>query len=156
MAIAVNRRGIEFLEYYPVAEPELDSDFYRPLLFTFIIIRYNGQFLLVHHRRRQSWELPGGHIEDGESARDCAVRELYEETSQTVDSLDFKAALKFHDGRRNSTFFSALFSGQLSSPAPFLCNDEISQITFWEWGTDIGYTDEIDTAVMELIRAKRI
>ena len=47
MAIAVNRRGIEFLEYYPVAEPELDSDFYRPLLFTFIIIRYNGQFLLV-------------------------------------------------------------------------------------------------------------
>ncbi len=156
MAIAVNRRGIEFLEYFPIAESDLYSDGFRPLLFTFIIIRYNGQFLLVHHRKRQSWELPGGHIEDGESARDCAFRELYEETNQTVESLEFKAALKFHDGHRNSTFFSALFSGQLSSPAAFHCNDEISQITFWEWGTDIGYTDEIDTAVMGLLRAGRV
>jgi 8-oxo-dGTP diphosphatase len=49
---------------------------------TYVIIgsRENGKWIFVRHRERQTWELPAGHIEPGESVRDAAERELYEET----------------------------------------------------------------------------
>ena len=34
----------------------------------------------MRHRERITWEIPGGHIEPGETADDAARRELYEET----------------------------------------------------------------------------
>ncbi|MGW7693821.1 NUDIX domain-containing protein [Streptomyces asiaticus] len=37
---------------------------------------------MVFDRFRQSWELPGGRIEAGESPRQAAARELLEETGQ--------------------------------------------------------------------------
>jgi len=151
MPIAVNRRGIVFLEVHRIPESELEAGTYTPLLFSFIVIRHEGRFLLVYHRRRKAWELPGGHIEEGESARDCAVRELREETGQSVDALDFNAALEFHDTHRSLTFFSAMYSGFVASPAPFRGNDEISRTVFWDGRTDIGYVDEIDAAVAGLL-----
>jgi len=156
MAIAFNRRGISFLEYIPIPESKLESDIYRPLLFTFLVIRHDQNFLLVHHRQRQTWELPGGHIELGESARDCATRELFEETGQRVENLEFRAALKLHDGTENRFFFSALFLGELPSPAPFRENDEISQITYWNGKESLGYIDDIDAAVIDLVQTGQV
>ena len=152
MAIAVNRRGIALLELILVPESELDSVIYRPLRFTFSAIGHPRGFLLVHHRARQTWELPGGHIEDGESCRDCAVRELFEETGQKVEPLAFKAVLRLRDTGRNALFFSALFSGQIASLTPFNGNEEIARTTLWDGKTDIGYVDEIDAAVVNLLQ----
>lgn len=163
MAIAVNRYGIELLEYSQIPESELESDIYRPLLITFMVIRHDQGFLLVHHRERQTWELPGGHIEGAESARDCAVRELFEETGQRIEHLDFRAVLKYRAPPDNhpyygitTHYYGTLYSGELPSPTPFQENDEISQITFWDGETDIGYIDEIDRAVIKLIQAGSI
>ena len=156
MAIAVNRRGIAFLEFSRIPESELDSDIYKPLLITFVAIRHARDFLLVHHRQRQTWELPGGHIEEGESARDCAVRELFEETGQRVEHLDFKAVLKYRAGSDSRFYYGTLYSGELPSLAPFRENEEISRITLWDGKTDIGYTDEIDKAVINLIQTGSI
>jgi 8-oxo-dGTP pyrophosphatase MutT (NUDIX family) len=52
----------------------------------------DGQVLMVHrHPDRQfypnCWDLPGGHIEDGESPADAARRECCEETGVTVRGL---------------------------------------------------------------------
>ena len=80
MALAVNRNGTVFLEFSSVPERELDSDTCRPLPGAIIAVRHSQDFLLVYHRTRKEWELPGGRIEEGESPRDCAVRELFEET----------------------------------------------------------------------------
>jgi len=44
-----------------------------------------GNWLLVRHRERETWELPAGHIETGESPFEAAKRELFEETG----SLDY-------------------------------------------------------------------
>lgn len=156
MAIAVNRRGISFLEYTPIPESQLDSDMYKPLLFTFLVIRHNQNFLLVYHRQRQTWELPGGHIESGESARDCANRELLEETDQKVEHLEFRAVLKLHDETEDRFFFSALFLGELPSPTPFRENEEISQITYWDGKESLGYIDDIDAAVVDLVRTGQV
>ncbi|HEY32680.1 MAG TPA: NUDIX hydrolase [Dehalococcoidia bacterium] len=164
MAIAVNRHGIELLKYSQIPESELASDIYKPLLITFMAIRHENNFLLVHHRERQTWELPGGHIEGAESARDCAVRELLEETGQRAEHLDFRAVLKYHAppdnriylGIHHGIYYGTLFSGELPSPVPFRENEEISQITFWDGETDIGYIDEIDKKVIRLIQTGQV
>lgn len=52
----------------------------QPLSCGFLIVR--GQpidsFLLLRHPRR--WDLPKGHVDDGETELECALRELLEET----------------------------------------------------------------------------
>jgi len=151
MALAVNRRGIALLELIQIPESDVDPTTYGPLRFTFIAIRHPRGFLLVRHRARQTWELPGGHIEDGESSRDCAVRELFEETGQRVEPLEFKAVLSLLDTGRGISFFSMLYSGQVTSLAPFDGNDEIERTTLWDGKTDIGYVDDIDQAVINLL-----
>lgn len=45
-----------------------------------IIARHSGKLLWCRHRSRQTWEIPGGHIEPGETALNAAIRELQEET----------------------------------------------------------------------------
>ncbi|MBR0319556.1 MAG: NUDIX domain-containing protein, partial [Clostridia bacterium] len=50
------------------------------LMFSVIFARKDGKWLLCRHRERDTWEFPGGHIEEGETPPDCAQRELFEET----------------------------------------------------------------------------
>lgn len=50
------------------------------LLFAVIMSRYNGRWLYVRHKDRQTWEIPGGHREVNENISDTASRELFEET----------------------------------------------------------------------------
>ena len=52
-----------------------------------VIARYGGRLLWCRHRDRQTWEIPGGHIEPGESAMEAAARELQEETGATDFTL---------------------------------------------------------------------
>ena len=49
------------------------------LKFVVIIARSGGKFVFCKHRERSTLELPGGHIEPGESVREAAKRELCEE-----------------------------------------------------------------------------
>jgi len=57
------------------------------LTYVVMIARYKNQWLLVRHRDRTTWEVPGGHIEPGEPANEAAARELFEETGATAYTL---------------------------------------------------------------------
>ncbi len=46
-----------------------------------------GQFFMSHHHRRDTWELPSGKVDPGESPVQAAERELLEETGSRVDQL---------------------------------------------------------------------
>ncbi len=46
-----------------------------------------GEILLLQ-RHDGEWDLPGGHMEPGESLEETATRELFEETGLTVDTLE--------------------------------------------------------------------
>jgi len=58
---------------------------YSKLLYVVIIARYKDNWVFVQHKDRNTWEIPGGHIESGENPDDAAKRELFEETG----ALDF-------------------------------------------------------------------
>lgn len=45
-----------------------------------VIVAFQGdRLVLCRHKDRSSWEIPGGHVESGESPEDAARRELLEE-----------------------------------------------------------------------------
>ena len=53
------------------------------LIFVDIVAKYNGRWVLCKEKSRDSWECPGGHIDNGESPLQAAKRELWEETGAT-------------------------------------------------------------------------
>lgn len=48
--------------------------------FTVICTNYQGKWILSRHKKRETWETQGGHIEKGETPLECAKRELFEES----------------------------------------------------------------------------
>ncbi len=67
------------VKFYESIEDEL-------LKFAVIISKTQGKYIFCKHKNRETWEIPGGHREQGENMIDTAKRELYEETG----------ALEFH------------------------------------------------------------
>ena len=51
-----------------------------------VLSEYNGKIVLSRHKERTTWEMQGGHIEQGETPLDAAKRELYEESG----AVDFE------------------------------------------------------------------
>ena len=53
------------------------------LKFAVIITKHDGKWVFCKHRERETYEVPGGHREAGETVDETARRELYEETGAT-------------------------------------------------------------------------
>lgn len=78
----------------------------------FVICRYLDHWLLTKHSVR-GLEFPGGKVEPGESLKEAAMREVYEETGATLEELSQIAEYRVFDEK--NIFVKAVFWGKIKS-----------------------------------------
>lgn len=141
--------GFEFLEFIVVSEEEMAG--YTDLAGSFAVIFCDGRVLMVYNKWREQWELPAGSREGDETAKECAVRELYEETGQSVSDLAFKGLLKLRKISDGRIKYNPVYAGNVVELEPFLKNDETSEMRLWDKSGRLGVIDEVDLKVLEFV-----
>ncbi len=80
------------------------------LKFAVIISKANGKFVFCKHKERNTYEIPGGHREKGETVLEAAKRELKEETGavdftiKPVCIYSVKGKTRVNENVDNETF----------------------------------------------------
>lgn len=100
-----NRNGEKMLEvkFHDNADDNL-------LKFAVIISKSNGKWVFCKHKERQTYEVPGGHREKGESILEAAKRELKEETGavdftiKPVCAYSVKGKTRVNENADDETF----------------------------------------------------
>lgn len=107
------------------------DNFVAPYAYSIIIAKNKkGEFVLCRHKGRTTWEIPGGHIEKGETAYDAARRELFEETgaSQFTIRPIFDYAVTSDEQKTNC---GVVFFAEISA-FETLPESEIAEIDFFD------------------------
>lgn len=95
----------------------------------------NTEILLIKHVRSGFWSFPKGHMEDGESETQTAVREIKEETNidVSVDDTSFRESVTFYP-RRDITKEVVYFLARALTYDCARQEEEISDVRWVEIG----------------------
>lgn len=154
--LAQDECGNELLELRRL--PEHDLGTLTPLTHACVVARRaDGCLLMVFDRWKQQWELPGGAIEPGEEPRNAAVRELREEANASASpaSLTFLGAIVLRVGpnrhdERPHVEFGALYAVAEPRSGPFVPDDEIAAVLWWNGRDEIGAIGTFDRALLAI------
>lgn len=145
--ILVSKRGDVFVAFHNCPE-EFIPVHLGPITHALIVVTQGNKSLLLFNVWKKRWELPGGIREPVESPRECALRELEEETNQRVTDAEFRGVMEFRLQPRHRTEFGALYRAVLTEPRSFTPNSEASEIVWWDGLSDIGEVDQIDAILL--------
>lgn len=148
--LAKNKSGWTLLEYLDISESDISK--YQNVTGAYAVLMVGDKYVVGYNTWRKQWEFPAGGIEEGETARQAAIRELYEETHQKNVELDFKGLFKVEDTKGNIKY-QVIFVGRENELSPFNHeeNDEMEKIYLWDMKEDIGYVDECDKKIAEMV-----
>ncbi len=99
--------------------------------FSVIVSRYNGKWVFCKHRDRNTYEVPGGHRETGETPLEAAERELKEETGAIDFMITPVCVYSVSDDTENKESFGMLYYAEISSFEKEL-HSEIESIHFFD------------------------
>lgn len=151
MILAENKSGQQLLEYIQVSEKDLlESDIFKPVTGSFAFIKCSGKYLIAYNKWRKQWEFPAGKIEQGETYKECAIRELFEETNQNVTNLEYRGLFKIYDINKSEVRYRTAYIAEIDKINGFKENDEMTEIMLWDLESDIGYFDEVDKKMLQL------
>lgn len=94
-----------------------------------IYATYKGKIVMGRHEKRNTWKIPGGHIEKDETPEMAAKRELYEETG--AEDFTLKPVLKYSFEVEGKIVFGILFKSEIIKINK-LPNFEIKEIRFFD------------------------
>lgn len=82
------------IEFYDIRDSNIPS-------IVVIYAKYKEKIVMCMHKERETWEIPGGHIEENELPENAAKRELIEETGAIDFTItpDFKYSFEV-DGKK--------------------------------------------------------
>lgn len=124
---------------------------YNPIAGSYAVLKCAGKYLICYNTWREQWELPAGQREAHETPKECAIRELYEETGQIVHDLDFIGLLKVKNVSTGNVKYNPVYYGSIDLLQPFVQNAETSQILLWDLQEQIGTIDEVDLSIFDYI-----
>jgi 8-oxo-dGTP diphosphatase len=108
-------------------------NFYDPLFvpgtkltYSVISAMYEAKWIFVRHQKRSTWEIAGGHIENGETSFEAAERELFEETGALKFNLVCIATYSVTIDRE--TGWGRLYLAEVSEIGPIPDISEIAEI----------------------------
>lgn len=93
--------------------------------YSVIAARYQDKWVFCRHKDRNTWEIPGGHREPGETPEETARRELYEETGAVEADIRPVCWYSFND-------FGKLFFAELQRLEPIPEASEIAEICLFD------------------------
>lgn len=149
MVLAENKSGWKLLEYLDIKETDIDK--YINVTGAFAILKIKDKYVLGYNNWRKQWEFPAGHIEEGETPRCAAERELFEETHQRNSNLIFKGLAKVSDAK-DYIRYQVIFYCEQEELSEFIKNDddEMDKILLWDMVENIGYIDEVDLKIVQI------
>ena len=148
--LAKNKSGWKLIEYIDIKEEDIQQ--YQNVTGAYAILKVADKYVIGYNDWRQQWEFPAGGIDAGETPRQAAIRELYEETHQRNEALKFKGLFKVEDAKGNIKY-QAIFIGEQAEIIPFVRkeNDEMSESRLWDMQEDVGYVDECDVKIAQIV-----
>ena len=108
-----------------------------------VLITGHRGVILLKHKKLGIWVQPGGHIDDGETPAEAAVREAVEETGLPVTLLAPEAVqVDVHPGPRGHTHLDLRFLCTAPDDDPRPPKGESQEVYWFSWPQAIAMADD--------------
>ncbi len=97
---------------------------------------YNDQGNVLLGKRKGSigegnWAIPGGHLEFGEGLKDCAAREVFEESGIKIENCELSCVENHFIKNENKHYVSLIFDAKIYNQEPIV--KEPKKCSEWKW-----------------------